>query len=222
VSLYQQIYAQRWEQPDRVRDVWRVLVGSYFQRLIPEDAVVLDVGCGHCYFLNHVRAKRRVGIDANEEARQYAAPGVEIIVSADVSLRALGEARFDRMFMSNFLEHLASGEEVIRVFQALRQRLKPGGKLIILQPNFRLVGAAYFDFIDHKVILTERSLGEALAVAGYEIERCIVRFLPYTTQSRLPQHPWLVWAYLRLSPLWLLLGKQTLVVARPAAGASAA
>ena len=99
--------------------------------------------------------------------------------------------------------------------------LKPDGRLIVLQPNIRYVGAAYWDFIDHRVALTERSLVEAAQAAGFEVETLIPRFLPYTTKSRLPQSPWLVRAYLRVPLAWRLMGKQTLLVARPAATAAA-
>jgi hypothetical protein len=95
--------------------------------------------------------------------------------------------------------------------------LKPGGRMIVLQPNIRFVGAAYWDFLDHKTPLTERSLAEAAETTGFEVERLIPRLLPYTTKSRLPQHPALVRAYLRVPLAWRLLGKQTLLVARSAA-----
>ena len=38
--------------------------------------------------------------------------------------------------------------------------------MIVLQPNVRLVGGAYWDFIDHQVALTEKSLVEAGDLAG--------------------------------------------------------
>jgi hypothetical protein len=41
-----------------------------------------------------------------------------------------------------------------------------------------------------------------------------VRFLPYTTESRLPISAALIRLYLRLPPAQYLLGKQTFVVAR--------
>jgi len=47
-------------------------------------------------------------------------------------------------------------------------------------------------------------------MAGFKTKKVIARFLPYTTKSRLPQHPLLVRAYLAFPPAWLLLGKQTL------------
>ena len=46
------------------------------------------------------------------------------------------------------------------------------------------------------------------------------RFLPYTTKSRLPQHPLLVRLYLRVPLAQRLLGKQAWVVAvKPPDGA---
>lgn len=92
--------------------------------------------------------------------------------------------------------------------------LQPSGRLVVLQPNIRLIGPAYWDFIDHKVTLTERSLVEAAETAGLQTERVVVRFLPYTTKSRLPQHPVLVRSYLHLRLAWRLLGGQTLYIGR--------
>ena len=55
-------------------------------------------------------------------------------------------------------------------------------------------------------------------MTGFEVERMIPRFLPYTTKSRLPQHPALVAAYLRLPIAWRVMGRQALMVARAPAG----
>ena len=98
--------------------------------------------------------------------------------------------------MSNYLEHLASADAVVSQLKVVRDVLRPGGRVIVLQPNIRLVGGAYWDFLDHKTPLTERSLEEAAQTAGLETERLITRFLPYTTKSRFPQRGWLVRGYL--------------------------
>jgi hypothetical protein len=56
---------------------------------------------------------------------------------------------------------------------------------------------------------------EALELAGFSAERVIPRFLPYTIRdSKLPVSASLVRVYLRLRPIWLVLGGQMLVVAR--------
>ncbi len=116
--------------------------------------------------------------------------------------------------MSNYLEHLPSADAVLEQLGAVAKVLRQGALMIVLQPNIRLTGAAYWDFIDHKVALTERSLVEAAQLSGFETERLIKRFLPYTTKSRIPQSRTLVRAYLAFRPLWLLFGQQTLYVGR--------
>jgi hypothetical protein len=76
----------------------------------------------------------------------------------------------------------------------------------------RLTGGAYWDFIDHTTPLTERSVAEAAALAGFRQHTVVTRFLPYTTKGRMPKHSLLVRLYLRCRPAWLLLGKQSLYV----------
>ncbi|MFC1901901.1 class I SAM-dependent methyltransferase [Chloroflexota bacterium] len=215
MNFYQKVYTGRWADPEleKVSKVWQILTGAFFQKIIGEESRVLDIGCGFCHFLNHLKAKEKVGVDANPAAGDHAATDVNFIRIDDLRLEMLPEEHFDRVFICNFLEHMESSGDVIAVLERARELLKPEGKMIIMQPNFRLLGPAYFDFIDHKTILTDRSLEEALNIAGFKIERKIIRFLPYTTKSKLPQSPLLVRLYLWLRPLWLLMGKQSLFVA---------
>ena len=91
--------------------------------------------------------------------------------------------------------------------------VRPGGRLLILQPNIRFLPGAYWDFFDHHTPLSDRSLTEALRMIGMEIIVCHPRFLPYTTRMRIPKASVLVRWYLRLPFLWRLLGRQTLIVA---------
>jgi hypothetical protein len=91
--------------------------------------------------------------------------------------------------------------------------LRVGGKVIVLQPNIRHTGPAYWDFIDHHVALTERSLVEAGERAGLRTVKLIVRFLPFTTKGRLPANARLAGWYLRVPFLWRFLGGQTLYIA---------
>jgi SAM-dependent methyltransferase len=215
VHFCEQVYKQRWGKAEleKVGEIWETLVKNFFQTLVGDNAKVLDIGCGFCHFLNHLQAKEKIGVDANPDAGRYASSDVTFYCSKDLSLSTLPSQYFDCVFISNFLEHLESGTHVTSLLKRVKELLRPEGKLIVLQPNFRLLGAAYFDFIDHKTILTDKSLEEALAIAGFAIERKIIRFLPYTTKSRIPQHPMLVRLYLWLRPLWLLMGKQSLFVA---------
>ena len=83
-----------------------------------------------------------------------------------------------------------------------------------LGPNIRFVGNAYWDFVDHHVPLTDASLSELLEVHGFEIEQSIDRFLPYTMVRKRPVPNFFVAIYLAARPIWKILGKQFLIIAR--------
>ena len=95
----------------------------------------------------------------------------------------------------------------------VKRILKPEGRFIILQPNFRFCMKEYFDFFDHRLIFTHLGMVEVLKISGFEMERTVPRFLPYTSKSRLPRAPWLVSAYLSVPLVWKFLGAQMLLVA---------
>ena len=141
---------------------------------------------------------------------------LQIGLSHRLSLRSLNLLQLHMFFehTSNFLEHLRTKEECDRVLAEARRVLRPGGRFLIMGPNIRYLAAEYWDFYDHCLPLSHLSMEEGLVQADYEIDRIIPRFLPYTTQSRLPQHPLLVALYLRTPMAWRVLGKQFLVVAR--------
>jgi SAM-dependent methyltransferase len=108
---------------------------------------------------------------------------------------------------------MRSPDELLRVLGSIRTVLKPAGRLLVLQPNIRLVGADFWDFFDHTLPLTEKGLAEALSIAGFRVRETRARFLPYTTKSVLPQWEWLVRTYLAMKPLQWMAGKQMLVLA---------
>jgi hypothetical protein len=84
---------------------------------------------------------------------------------------------------------------------------------VCLGPDVRYAGGAYWDFFDHIVPLTARSLTEALELAGFERDEVIDRFLPFTLADKPAPPELLIRAYLRLRPAWRLIGRQFLVVA---------
>ena len=83
----------------------------------------------------------------------------------------------------------------------------------ILTPNIRYVGGKYWDFYDHITPITEKALIEAGELCGFRVRKCIKKFLPFTTKSRLPKAPWIVRMYLRLMPLsgWFF-GEQSFLI----------
>ncbi len=219
-GILERLYQRRFSPRDLadMGVVWRVLVRGFFQRRLRPESTVVDLGAGACLFINEVRAARRIALDANPSVRRHAGAGVEAVVTSDLSLRELPDRGVGHFFVSNFFEHLPDFLAVLDLLARIYAKLEPGGSLLILQPNFRLAPRRYFDFIDHRVILTDASLVEALEAVGFEIRERRARFLPFTSKSSLPKWGWLVWAYLRCRPAQWLLGRQTFLVAtKPAA-----
>ena len=133
----------------------------------------------------------------------------------------LPNGSFDIAFMSNYLRASAFERSRCRAVARDCDASTTERARCYLQPNVRLAGGHYWDFIDHHVALTERSL-VAAGLAGFRAQRVVTRFLPYTTKTRMPQNPLLVRAYLKLRPAWVLFGKQTLYVGEKVVTAAAA
>jgi SAM-dependent methyltransferase len=209
------LYGKRFAGKSEYRDqVWRVLVDEYFTRWLPARATVLDLGCGHCEFINNVRSDKRFGMDLNPDTIQQAAPGVQILAQSCSEPWAISDDSLDVVFTSNFFEHLYTKRDLRDTLMQAWRCLRPGGRIIALGPNIRYLPGAYWDFYDHYLPLTELSLGEGMTETGFTLEMQIPRFLPYTMSGG-PQPPvWMLSVYLRLTVAWPLFGKQFLVVAR--------
>jgi 2-polyprenyl-3-methyl-5-hydroxy-6-metoxy-1,4-benzoquinol methylase len=191
--------------------VWREIV-TFLQRYVDRDAPLLDIACDRGHFVRFVHASERWGTDIRDVSTSLP-KDVRFVQGSGLDLVSLvPNAHFGTVFMSNYLEHLDTSDAVIDQLRVARELIRPGGRVIVLQPNIRLVGPRYWDFIDHRVALTDRSLLEAAELAGFRTVDLITRFLPYSTKGRLPNDPWLVRAYLAFRPAWLLLGRQTLFV----------
>lgn len=212
-----ELYATRFPETDREgKDaIWQVLCRHFFQRYVEKRDVVLDVGPGFGEFLRHIQCARRIAVDIEKLSGRQLPDGTdEILVSSERLSSRVAPGSVDVVFCSNFFEHLPDTRTFLATLAEIRTVLRPGGRLLVLQPNIRLIGGAYWDFVDHHLPLTDRTLIEACESLGFQILEVIPRFLPYTTRSRFPQSPLFVRLYLAVRPAWWLLGKQTWFVAQ--------
>jgi ubiquinone/menaquinone biosynthesis C-methylase UbiE len=209
--LYQNRFSNEGEQRS---DIWEVLCRDFFQRHVPESSVVLDVAAGHCEFINNITAARKIAIDMNPDVAVRAANGVQTHVCPSDDMTQIDDSSVDRVFISNFFEHVTR-DVILSTLVEVRRVLKSDGRLLILQPNVRYCAKDYWMFFDHITPVDDRALVEALAHTGYSVEKILPRFLPYTTKSRIPSGPALVKVYLRFPLAWRFMGAQAFVVARP-------
>jgi SAM-dependent methyltransferase len=210
---YQRLYEYRFRNVDQGRRerVWEAIAPMIWERMGRPERL-LDPAAGRCEFINAAPARERWGVDAVKYEEANLREGTRLIVS-NIMQAELPAAHFDGIFVSNFLEHLSSPDEVAGFLAKMRDCAKPGGRIAVMGPNFRCCPREYFDYADHIVILTEQSAAEHLYAAGFTVDQVHPRFLPYSFAGRVPTHPALVRAYLRTPPAWRLLGKQFLVIA---------
>jgi len=210
----QDIYRRRFHRRSAYRNqVWKTLVGAFFQDRISPDATVLDLGCGYGEFINNIRCRRKLGMDLNPESRAHLAPDVELLTQDCTSPWPLADGSLDVVFTSNFFEHLPDKLALRETIRQAARCLRPQGKLIALGPNIKYVPGAYWDFWDHFLCLTELSLGEALENNSFHVVESYGRFLPYTTVNVPEFSPALIRLYLAFPLAWRVFGKQFLVVA---------
>lgn len=212
------LYNSRFTSFERIRkkELWKILCQDFLQRFVQRYDVVVDVGAGHCEFINNIKCFRKIAVDINKDINKFANKDVKVIIHTVKELKKILKSNsVNIIFMSNLLEHLDNKEDVFRLLNESFQVLKKGGRLLIMQPDIGLVGNRYWDYFDHKVPITAASLTEVLKAIGFEISDLHYPFLPYSTKIKyFPLWPVLLKIYLRCKPLHHIFGKQFFVCAK--------
>ena len=210
----QKIYQNRFGSEDQKKkeELWKTLCQYFFQQYIPEHSTVMDIGAGFCEFINNIECQEKIALDINPDTIRYANRGVRVVNDDVINMESITGGSVDIAFASNFFEHLPDKVTFIKTLQEINRVLRQCGKLLILQPNIAVLHGAYWDFIDHYIPLSHTSIVEALYLTDYLPVEVRARFLPYTTRSRLPVHPFLVRMYLKLPLAHYFLGKQAWIV----------
>lgn len=213
VINFKRLYEYRFRDVDQAgrERVWAEIARYVHNRMGKPDRL-LDPAAGRGEFIMTVPAAERWGVDLVSQGVALD-DGVKMIIS-DIMAADLPDAYFDGVFLSNFLEHLNDQNAVADVLARLRQTMQPGGRIAIMGPNFKYCARQYFDCADHSVILSHIAVEEHLYAAGFELVAVYPKFLPYSFRGVLPPSPRLTKVYLGTQPLWKLLGKQFLVIAR--------
>jgi SAM-dependent methyltransferase len=211
---YERLYAYRFREIDqaaRLR-VWEE-IAPHVHGLMGSPQRVLDPAAGRGEFIRSIDATERWAVDEVAYPEAEHAEDVKVLTSRIMDAELPGE-HFDGVFASNFLEHLHDQEAIAAFLERMREAMRPGGRIAIMGPNYRYCAKEYWDCADHYVALTHVAIAEHLYAAGFEPDRIIPRYLPYSFRGLLPPSPRLTALYLKAPPAWRLLGKQFLVIGR--------
>jgi hypothetical protein len=214
---YQRLYDYRFQGVDQTKRqaVWNEIAG-FLDRKLGFPKRVLDPAAGRCEFINAVSAAERWVVDSVDYAQAYRDPRVKFVQASALDAE-LPEAHFDLIFVSNFLEHLTTQEQIASFIVRSSQWLRPGGHWVALGPNFKYCASEYFDCADHTLALTHVSVAEHFVSAGLELVQVVPRFLPYSFRGGLPASGFLAKLYLKMPWVWRFFGKQFLVVGKKGA-----
>ncbi len=153
--------------------------GRYLSKLNEYGArkeAILEVGCGNGFFLSEAARQgyqRLVGVEPSHDAVKRAVPGVEII--RDVMRPGLfSDSSFDVVCMFQVLDHLP---DPVAVLRECRSVLRPGGLLLCVNHDVGALSARILGErspiidIEHTYLFDRRTMGRAVAAAGFEVQR---------------------------------------------------
>ena len=202
-------YTARYRFDIKRASVWKAIVEDIQKRFIVDSSCILDIGCGYGDFINQVNSPQKFALD-REDVSKYLDISIEFIKNEINYLSTLKEEMFSTVFCSNLLEHLdlLEGQKLVENIYRL---LKPKGRIILLQPNFKLCSKHYFDDYTHRTIYTDESLCGLLQAKQFEIVFRKAGYLPFSMNGILPKSYYLTKLFLLMrSPF---MGSQMLVVA---------
>lgn len=147
-----------------------------FKHILPQerDTPILDIGCGMGYFLWFLQKDgftNTIGIDISPEqiqiAKQFGVKNVHVCHWQEYL--ADHPSQFGFILLDNVIEHM-NKEEIIKLLQAIKIALKPGGKLYISTPNSGSIFGLPLAFIDftHEVFFTAASLAQVLNICDFK------------------------------------------------------
>ncbi|MDQ3129960.1 MAG: class I SAM-dependent methyltransferase [Acidobacteriota bacterium] len=146
---------------------------------LPDDARILDVGCGDGFHLKLLKKYGKKswtleGVDFDKRAAEMAEKAGLKIHLGSVETLNLQQNAYDLAFMIQTVEHL---EKPFEILTAVKNVLKPNGKLVIVTDNtdsidFNFFKSGYwggYHFPRHWNLFNQTSLAKLAEKAGFEI-----------------------------------------------------
>jgi SAM-dependent methyltransferase len=101
---------------------------------------VLDIGCGYGSLVAYLQEQGydAHGVDADSESvtvAQRLFPHADVRLGRIEELEAEGVEPFDSITLKDCLHHLVGEHHALEAFASIKRLLRPGGRLVILDPN---------------------------------------------------------------------------------------
>lgn len=134
---------------------------------IPAGAKLLDVGCGRGDFLNGFRncGLDALGVDHDPSGAKV---GKDVVVKyADVEKGEFPfeDSTFDVVYSKSVIEHLSDPTHFIK---ETRRILKPGGRIIVMTPDWVTTMKIFYDDHTHRQPYTVRGIKNLLDIFGFD------------------------------------------------------
>ena len=150
-------------------------------RGLPDDARILDVGCGDGFHLNLLKKYGKKtwkleGVDISKRAVEAAEKSGLQVHAGNIEALDLPKNTYDLAFMTQTIEHVEKPEQVL---SAVLEILKPGGKLVVITDNTDSVDFTFFKgsywggyhFPRHWNLFNRNSLAKLAKKTGFEIAK---------------------------------------------------
>ncbi|MET0752464.1 MAG: class I SAM-dependent methyltransferase [Pyrinomonadaceae bacterium] len=148
---------------------------------LPEDARILDVGCGDGFHLNLLKKYggknwTLEGVDVDKRAAAMAEKSGLKVYTGNIEELDLPKNSYDLAFMIQTIEHVEKPEKVL---SAAREVLKPGGRLVVVTDNtdsfdFALFKGGYwggYHFPRHWNLFNRKSLTGLAEKTNFEVAK---------------------------------------------------
>lgn len=147
----------------------RAVIRSFLFLLPRRLSAALDIGCGtgrNAILLKEF-AEDVEGMEDSEEALQLIQKKTPWLRITKGSLPDIPVSHtFDLVTMFDVLEHI---EDDVKTLVSVREKLNPGGYLLLTVPAYRILWSEHDEMAHHKRRYAKRELLSKLKVANYEI-----------------------------------------------------
>lgn len=137
----------------KIASPWKRLQGNHFWRAVDREhnriiieqlagcTHILDLGCGYGSLTAALQQAgfQAVGVDADAEqiaqARALFPEAANALFPMDAARLQFPDQRFDAVVLRDTLHHLWEEADTTRAFSEIERILRPGGRLVIFDPN---------------------------------------------------------------------------------------